>query len=361
MKGQLKNIACNLIYNNGDEGVLVGFKKRCDVQNIIYNVELDSGRWCSQPACSCRKYYDKGFKGEVEEFPCNESYLFEGWKWNPGSEYKTGEPFRILQSGAGKIAILTTRFANCTEAERKIVGFLKIKDIVDDNHKVIAVKKQSLRLTVDEAQELNFWNYHRNSKSIIPMWRQGRFRYLEDIQIAAILYDLKDVVQNETTQSMIAEIIKNDFSEFGFERPTVTGAVNEETVKKIFLKRKYGKGGESKEHRQLKEYISKNPDKIGLKKDEFKADVEHLYISGDLVDILFEPIKGTENTVVEIELDNVIPGIHQAIKYRALRCSQLGLSLTDKNIKATVVAWHLKETEKRLCEKYGISYFEIKL
>jgi hypothetical protein len=55
--------------------------------------------------------------------------LFEDWQWNPGNEFKTGKPVRILQSGAGKIAILTTRFKDCPEAERKIVGFLKIKDM----------------------------------------------------------------------------------------------------------------------------------------------------------------------------------------------------------------------------------------
>lgn len=357
----MKNIACNLIYNNGNEDVYVGFKERCDIQNIIYNVELDSGRWCSQPQCSCKKFYNRGFKGKVDEYPCNESYLFERWEWNPGSVFKTGEPFRMLNTGVGKIAILTTRFANETEAERKIVGFLKIKEVLDDHHRLIALKKQSIRLTMDEAKELNFWNYHRNSKNSIPLWRQGRFRYLEDIQVAAILHDLKDVVQNETTQSMITALLESDFSEYSTVRPSVKGALEEESVKKIWLKRKYGKGGESKEHKQLKEYIAKNPDKIGLKKSEVISHIEHSYISGDLVDILFEPTQGNNNTVVEIELDNVEPGIHQAIKYRALRCSQLGLILTDKNVKATVVAWRLKQSEKDLCKKYDIDFFEVRL
>lgn len=357
----MKNLACNLIYNNGDEGVYVGFKKRCNIQNIIANVELDTGRWCSQPACSCRKFYDRGFKGNVDEFPCSESYLFEGWEWNPGNEYKTGKPFRILRSGAGKIAVLTTRFASSSESERKIIGFLKIKDIVDNQHQVIGLKKQSLRLTIDEAQELNFWNYHRNNKSTTPLWRQGRFRYLEDVQVAAILHDLKDVVQNETTQSMIGDLLENDFPDFATARPSIKGALDELTVKKILLKRKYGKGGESKEHKQLKEYIAKYPDKIGLNKNEVTAFIEHSYISGDLVDILFAPTMGVNNTVVEIELDNVEPGIHQAIKYRALRCSQLGLPLTDKSVKATVVAWQFKQSEKKLCDKYGIDCFSIKI
>jgi hypothetical protein len=357
----MKNIACNLIYNNGGEGVYVGFKKHCDIQNIIANVEIDKGRWCSQPACSCRKYYNKNFKGYVEDYPCNESVLFRDWEWTPGSDFKTERPFRILDSGAGKLAILTTRFNNCEEAERKIIGFLKIKDIVDNHHRVVGIKKHSLRMTMDDAQELNFWNYHKNSKSSIPMWRQGRFRYLEDIQVATILHDLRRIVQDESDQSLISNILQNDFAEFSKARPKIKGALSENTVKKFFLRRKYGKGGESQAHKALKLYIANNPQEIGLKKTEVSPSIEHLFLSGDLVDILFQPIAGNINTVVEIELDNVEPGIHQAIKYRALRCSQLGVGLTDKSVKATVVAWRFKEPEKRLCNKYSIDYYEIKL
>ncbi len=358
----MKNIACNLIYNNGDEDVYVGFKKRCDIQNLIYNVELGKGRWCSQPACACRQFYDRGFQDEhkVDTFPCNESRLFEEWQWNPGNNFETGERFRILNSGAGKFAILTTKFANCKEEERKIIGFLKINDLID-NYQVIALKEQSMRLTIDEAQELNFWNYHKNANSSAPLWNQGRFRYLEDDQVAAILHDLKDVVQNSTSQSLISDILKNNYSEYSKTRPIVNSALNEDPVKQILLKRKYGKGGESQEHKDLKIYIANNPDKIGLRINEVNAVVEHKYLSGDLVDILFEPTIGIDNIVVEIELDNVEPGIHQAIKYRALRCSQLGLALTDKCVKATVVAWHFKQSERDLCKKYGIATFTIKL
>lgn len=356
----MKNIACNLIYNNGDEGINVGFKKRCSIQNIKYNVELGPGRWCSQADCSCRKFYDRGFKGPVDDFPCNESRVFEKWQWNPGAKFETGEPFRILDCGEGKFAILTTKFENSTEADRKIIGFFKINTLKDNTH-IIALKKQSLRLSLDEAKELNFWNYHRNEKSPIPSWKQGGFRYLEDFQVAAILHDLKDVVQNEVDQSMISNLLKNDFSEYAMQRPNVNGALKEESVKKILLKRKYGKGGESQEHKDLKLFIANNPEKIGLKKSEVKAIVEHKYISGDLVDILFEPIIGVNNTVVEIELDNVEPGIHQAIKYRALRCSQLGLPLSDNRVKATVVAWRFNQSERDLCKKYDINYVVIKL
>lgn len=357
----MNNIACNLIYNNGDEDAFVGFKTRCDIKNIIYNVELGSGRWCSQPACSCRKYYDRGFKGFVERYPCNESHLFEDWEWNPGSDFKTDTPFKVRTIGVNKLAILTTKFPFQPETERKIVGFLKIKRVEADFHKLVADRTESVRLTLDEAHELNFWNYHKNNNSSVPDWRQGRFRYLSDTQVAAILHDLRDVIRDETTQSIISRILNNHFEEHAFARPNVVGCLSGEPVKKIMLKRKYGKGGESKEHKELKQYIANNPHRIGLNPFEVRPLLEHLYVSGDLVDILFAPTTGKLNTVVEIELDNVEPGIHQAIKYRALRCSQLGLPLTDNNVRAAVVAWKLSESEKRLCAKYGIIYHEVKL
>jgi hypothetical protein len=355
----MQHIACNLIYNNGDEGTFVGFRKRCSIQNIIYNIESVGDKWCKQPACSCRSFYNRNFRGNVEEFPCNESSLFESWTWNPGNEFATGNRFHIKNSGAGKIAILTTRFANTDEKERKIVGFLKIRSIVDE-YQVNALKKQSLRLTLEEAQELNFWNYHKNKKSTKILWNSGRFRYLEDNQVAAILHDLKCVVQNDSTKSMISNILENDFAVFP-TRPIVNSALENTTVKKILLKRKYGKGGESNQHKQLKQYIASNPHIIGLDPQFVNPIIEHSYLSGDLVDILFEPVKGKENTVVEIELDIVKPGIHQAIKYRALRCSQLGVSLKSPNIKATIVAWSFTEDEKRLCNKYNIKYVECRI
>jgi len=357
----MKHFACNLIYNDGGEGAYVGFEGRCSAENIIYNIKHGSGRWCSQPACSCRRFYNRGFKGKVDEFPCCESQLFENWEWDPGSEYKTGEPFRISQSGRGKIAILTTRFPNSTESDRKIIGFLKIKSLTENGHKVVALKRESLRLPLDEAKELNFWNFHRNKKNLKPEWKQGRFRYLEDDQVAAILHDLKDIVQNETTQSIITGILRSDFEKYSKTRPKVEGCIREDVGKKVFFKRKYGKGGESKEHKKLKEYISQHPDEIGLTRNKVRAFVEHQYISGDMVDILFKSLHGNKNTVVEIELDNVLPGIHQAIKYRVLRCSELGLSLTDRNVRAVIVAWSFSLEEKALCRKYAIDFFEVKL
>lgn len=366
----MKNLACNLIYNNGGEDVYVGFKGRCDIKNIIHNSKPGNGKWCSQPDCACRQFQERNFKGAVKQFPCNESSLFEKWTWNAGARYESKKPFLIKRSGQKKVAILTTRFPNTPESERKIIGLFQIKDI-ENEIQLISYKKHRLRMTLDEAKELNFWSYYRNAgkKSVdsgtsgkVARWGSGRFRYLSDEQVAAILHDIENVVQNDSSKSSIRALLNNDYSPYAKSRPKVLGTLTDNSVQKVRVKRKYGKGGESAAHKRLKHYVADNPNKIGLKKSEVIATVEHSYVSGDMVDVSFAPTKkGSLNTVVEIELDNVLPGIHQAIKYRALRCAQLGLSLNSKKVRATVVAWLFTPEEEKLCKKYGIDYYQIKL
>jgi hypothetical protein len=349
----MNNIACNLIYNNGGEDVLVGFQKKCDIQNIIYNSKEGGKNWCSQNDCSCSKFRNNGFNGQLDDFPCNESRLFEKWIWTPGNSFETNRPFLIKNSGSGKIAILTTKFKNSKEEDRSIVGFFLIDKIID-SHLVIANKEKSLRLTLDEAKELKFWNYYSNRNSAKPEWKQGRFRYIDDNQIVNILQDIHIVAQNSTTKSLLKDILKENFD---YELPEFT---SENNIKNILLQRKYGKGGESLEHKLLKEFVSKNPSKIGITEIDVNVNVEHKFISNDLVDILFYQ-NDKRSYVIEIELNNVLPGIHQAIKYRALRCSQLNLNLDDSNVKAIIVAWSFTESEIKLCQQYNIDYYSIKL
>ena len=96
----------------------------------------------------------------MDDYPCIESYLFEGWEWNLKVNIKHKRPLKILNTGVNKIAVLTTKFKNTEEDERKIIGFFKIKDLLRIIIKLLLWKIR-LRLTIDEAQELNFWNYYK--------------------------------------------------------------------------------------------------------------------------------------------------------------------------------------------------------
>jgi len=124
-------------------------------------------------------------------------------------------------------------------------------------------------------------------------------------------------------------------------------------------KKKYGSGGEGAEHKQLKEWIAENPQVIGLENVR-QYELEHTYISGDAVDILFKLSDDTD-IVVEIETNIPLPGCHQAIKYRVLRCAEKKLNLDSKNVRAIIVAWKIPEHVREFCNKYDIGYFEKKL
>ena len=245
----MKNIACNLIYNNGGEGDFVGFNGRCTEDIIIYNIKKGSGRWCNNQRCSCKQYFDNGFKSGYKPFPCNESVLFKNWEFSAGENFEDNIKVPMRQVGIGKIAILTTAFARTREEERKIVGFFKIDNVSDDLNLVAASKIYRLRLSLEDAKELNFWNYYINDKNSKPVWNQRRFRYLEDDQTACILHDLYDVVRNDDDQSMIKNLLQTDFKKYSAERPIIKSALSENVEKKALLKRKYGPGGESENHK----------------------------------------------------------------------------------------------------------------
>lgn len=108
---------------------------------------------------------------------------------------------------------------------------------------------------------------------------------------------------------------------------------------------KYGGGGESDEHRDLKVYVAKRPDLLALNGSAV-AHVETGYAAfrtADHCDVVFEG-GGPPATVVEVELggsDNLITGVHQAVKYRSLAAARLGgIALgQDSPVRAAVIAY----------------------
>jgi len=91
-----------------------------------------------------------------------------------------------------------------------------------------------------------------------------------------------------------------------------------------------GFGGESEAHRRLKLYVAKHPEML-LLRSTAKSEVEHRFLTGDICDVLFIN-HGPLRTVAEIELagtQNIIIGIHQAIKYRSLAAAESNIPLDD--------------------------------
>src|SRR6266851_1600740 len=84
---------------------------------------------------------------------------------------------------------------------------------------------------------------------------------------------------------------------------------------------KYGKGGgETEDHRRLKEYVKENPQVIGLPKS-LRGETEYMFLSNDEIDVLFKSSPnwvGVEVKGVRSDPVDIMRGIFQCVKYKAL-------------------------------------------
>lgn len=358
-----QHVAIKCTYNNGGERVFVGFNGTCSEDIIKWNI--DSGRvWCSQKDCECRQYYDDGFKRIKPIDPCYESRLFREWKYGAGWYHtgkRSGTPIRLSRVGVGKIAILTTRFPNDSEIDRRIIGFFKIGEVTNNPEEetiMIADRKCRMRLPMEEAKHLYFWDYYSTQGG--AKWNTGLIRYLNDEQVVSILVDLRKTIRDEKGKIMINELLIKDFPGVVYKKPSGHRIkISGDRMRRVAVERKYGEGGEGDEHRKLKEWIAQNPSEIGLI-DVKRAQTEYVFMSGDVADILFA-LRGGKYAVVEVETCDSYPGCHQALKYRVLKCAELGIDIKSADVEAVVVAPSIPQDAKDFCNRYGIRFVEKKL
>jgi len=159
-----RSVAFKCTYNDGDEGVFVGFADTCSRDNIERNVR--NGRvWCSSPLCACRKFCDEGMRGDKPTAPCYESELFQKWEFGVGGFHtgvKAGQQIPLTQTEAGDFAILTTRFPCEAESERHIIGLFRVGKVESQNM-LTAAPQGRIRLPLEEAKRLYFWAYCSNN------------------------------------------------------------------------------------------------------------------------------------------------------------------------------------------------------
>ncbi len=112
---------------------------------------------------------------------------------------------------------------------------------------------------------------------------------------------------------------------FGLKEPEPPKIPVQSVSRAEILAAKYGAGGESEEHRGIKEYVAANPIVIRLPRATSKGEVEHQFLSGDCMDILF--VRGPEWVGVEVKgahssENDILRGLFQAVKYQALMEAQ---------------------------------------
>jgi hypothetical protein len=86
--------------------------------------------------------------------------------------------------------------------------------------------------------------------------------------------------------------------------------------------RQYGKGGESKEHKALKEHVRRNPEIVGASKG-WQSFTEYALASLDEVDVLFKSAAACIAVEVKSIVSDAFPadyerGLYQTIKYSAV-------------------------------------------
>lgn len=82
-----------------------------------------------------------------------------------------------------------------------------------------------------------------------------------------------------------------------------------------------GGGGESENHRLLKEFVASHPEVIGLPKGTPKGKPEHLLPSGDSLDVSFQGADDWIGVEVKSSISNdpdIVRGLFQCVKYRAV-------------------------------------------
>jgi len=204
-----KHVAVKCTYNNGGEGDLVGFYGTCSEEIIKNNVR--SHIWCSQPECLCRQYFESGLLDKRPIDPCLESTLFKEWWFGAGAFHtgkKSGQPIKARLKEGG-VCLLTTRFPGDKEEDRKIIGLYRIGSVTDfDNEETrfFADDRNKIRLPIDEAKQLYFWEYY-SINSDKPRWGTGLLRYLNDGQVKKILIDLKQTVQSYQHKEIITNLL----------------------------------------------------------------------------------------------------------------------------------------------------------
>lgn len=99
-------------------------------------------------------------------------------------------------------------------------------------------------------------------------------------------------------------------------------------------------GGESKEHKMLKEYISKNPQLIGLNPNTNKGILEYKLPSSDAVDVIFN--QANMKIAVEVkskisDTSDILRGLFQCVKYKYLIEAEQAISDQMPNSRVILV------------------------
>lgn len=123
-----------------------------------------------------------------------------------------------------------------------------------------------------------------------------------------------------------------------------------------------GGGGESEDHRRLKEWISEHPEILGLRNPHL-AETERKLASGDSLDVSFQTSRtwlAAEAKGIKSSEADLTRGIFQIVKYKAVMEAELKASKSQLKVSAVlVVAQKLPEDLRVLAKDLSVEFVEV--
>lgn len=117
---------------------------------------------------------------------------------------------------------------------------------------------------------------------------------------------------------------------------------------------------EGPRHQQLKHYVACHPEAVGLVRG-LQGEEEYGFISGDVCDVV---LNLSEQGMVVIEIKDgqqrgeLVKGIYQAIKYRALMIAEQGQGL-DFPVRALLIAYQIPDDLVDFARRFNIECYTI--
>lgn len=102
----------------------------------------------------------------------------------------------------------------------------------------------------------------------------------------------------------------------------------------------FGSGGESPQHKTLKEFVAKHPEIVGLPATISPGKMEEPLLSGDVLDVFFS--HGQDHVAVEVKSarsgeTDIMRGMFQCVKYRAVLEAQQAADGVAQSARAVLV------------------------
>ena len=224
------NIAFKCNYcDGGSSAYNIGFMGVCSDALIKYNINTAKHIWCSQKDSICYRYlhgemtnedvldFYESTKSEFSKSICYESQMLEIWTAGAGITQNgddKGKPMSFRNVKSNSLALLTTKLPGNDDDQRFIFAVFLINESYEGDNReegfVRANPKYKIKLTLEEAKNLKFWDYYFNiNKPERIVFGSGLHRYFSDEQSAQVLKKICDIKKGTLEEDLAKDFLEH--------------------------------------------------------------------------------------------------------------------------------------------------------